>query len=663
MTKKTRFCLVTGDLKTAYIGNLDLSDTYISEFGHLQTFSNASVQRAYYALLSLGIIRLDENSDAKEYYKNVVFPYLIEQKDIKVSETDKVRIIKIRKFVENVIEVNLENSEEKEKTVSHLINNISIYQLNVYANNLIRQTIYEHFDLSVYDENKNYISDILLVEPYEHQKRAINRWLNTSERLKRYANFALFLEPRLGKTLITLYSLVHYFSTHTEYGAAIIVAPIRTLTTVWKRQFQQFINEKYRMKFMPIVLSEIPIRQRMQFILNAKELAKSLNKHIIIITNYETFSRLNTDVTKDLKRIKCFDFVVLDEAHKIKDHNTKQAQNIFNMLHNADVRFILTGTPYGNSYLDTYQILKFIEDAPFGCYTISQFSYNYGYTYNGKFYLSKRREFFDHLSKIAEIVRQADVDFKMPELSVEFLDMFSEHYEKYKNIVNEAKAQVQDGTIKIPNILSLIAKLRQASSGFLYYQLEEEDTRKSAELVKPEDVAKFNYTIEIIDENIDTTKIVLCLTFEKEYEIFKALLEELNKNRNRKIVYDIIRGGMSASSQNEIIEKFQDGKIDLLIVNPKAASLGLDLSLANLMIYPSYGWSLIEERQMRDRCVSPYKKIPTKVIYIAHNDSIDVRIMEALENKRENLEEVMKRGAARVIDWISGFEKQTQEVK
>lgn len=662
MQKKTRFCLVTGDLKTAYIGNLDLSDTYISDFGHLQTFGYASVQRAYYALLSLGIIRLDDETDVKNYYKDVVVPYLIEQKDIKVSETDKVRIIKIRKFVENVIEVNLENQDEKERLVTHIINNISIYQLNVHANNLIRQTIYEHFDLSVYENNPKYIEDILLVQPYEHQKRAINRWLNTSERLKRYANMALFLEPRLGKTLITLYSLVHYFSEQQEYGTAIIVAPIRTLSTVWKRQFQQFINEKYRSKFMIFVLSEIPIKQRMQFVLTAKELAKSLKKHIIFITNYETFSRLNTDATKELKKLKLFDFVILDEAHKIKDHTTKQAQNIFNLLHNANVRFILTGTPYGNSYLDTYQILKFIEEAPFGCYTISQFSYNYGYTYNGKFYLSKRREFFDHLSKIAEIVRQADVDFKMPELSVEYLEMDAKHYEKYRSIVNEAKAQVQDGTIKIPNILSLIAKLRQASSGFLYYQLEEEDTRKSAELVSPEEVAKFVYTIELIDENIDTTKIVLCLTFEKEYEIFKQLLEELNKNRSRKITYDLIRGGMSASSQNEIIERFQDGKIDLLIVNPKAASLGLDLSLANLMIYPSYGWSLIEERQMRDRCVSPYKKIPTKVIYIAHKESIDTRIMEALDNKRENLEEVMKRGATRVIEWVAGLDKQQQEV-
>ncbi|MCS6955890.1 MAG: DEAD/DEAH box helicase [Candidatus Calescibacterium sp.] len=664
MSRK-RFCLVTGDKKTSYVGNLDLSDTYIQSFGHYQSFNNFSVKRAFYALLNLGLINLGETKP-EEYFQSIVLPYLIEQKsDMKLSDTDKVRIVKVRKFVENVIEVNLENEEEREKLVSFLVNNISEFQLNVYANQLIRETIYSKFDLTIYEDSQDYIDDILLVQPYEHQKRAINRWLNTRNKMnKANVNMALFLEPRLGKTLITLYCLNHWLSEQTEFCATIIVAPIRTLSTVWKRQLQQFVNEKYREKLFPIVLTEIPIKQRVQFMLGAKELAKSIKKHVIIITNYETFSRLNPEATKSLKNTNLFDFVILDEAHKIKDHSTKQAQNIFNLLDGAKTKFILTGTPYGNSYTDTYQILKFIEDAPFGCYSLSQFIHVYGYTYNGKFYLSNRREFFDHLSKVAEIVRQQDVNFLMPELSVEFLQMFSEHYAKYTSIVNSAKAELINGaTIKIPNILSLIAKLRQASSGFLYYSLEDEDVRHSQMLVEPDEIAKFAYTMELIDENIGNTPIVLCLTFEKEYEIFRDLLEQLNKSRYPKIKWDIIRGGMSASQQTEIIERFQDGKIDLLVVNPKAASLGLDLSIANLMIYPSYGWSLIEERQMRDRCVSPYKKIPTKVIYVAHTDSIDVRIMEALENKRENLEEVMKRGTSKVIDWLAGLEKQQQEAK
>lgn len=658
---KRKFCLVAGDLKTAYIGNTDLSDAYLN-IGHFQTWSAFAVSRAYYALLSLGLIRLEAEINPKEYYERIVKPFVFEQKDVQVSETDKLRAIKIRKFIENVYEVNLEDNEQKEMLVGYLINNIGEFQLNTHANQLIRNTIYESVDLSVYEENEDYIEDILLVQPYEHQKRAINRWLNI--RKKRHNNMALFLEPRLGKTLITLYALVHTMHEKQTSGTSLIVAPVRTLSTVWKRQFQQFINEKYRKDFMIVVLTEIPVRQRVQFILSARELANSLKKHIIIVTNYETFSRLNTDATKDFYKLELFDFVCLDEAHKIKDPTTKQSQNIFNILKSTKTKFVLTGTPYGNSFTDTWQILKFIEDAPFACYSLSQFTYNYGYTYNGKFVLTRRREFFDHLSKIAEIVRQQDVDFLMPEIDVVYLEMHPEHRQKYQSIIDKAKAEVADGVIQIPNILSLIAKLRQASSGFLYYQLEDGEPRQSSRLVKPEEVEKFAHTMGLIDENIDTTQIVLCLTFEEEYEIFKELLQEFNKNRNRKIVYDLIRGSISASAQNqnEIIEKFQEGKIDLLIVNPKAASLGLDLSVANLMIYPSYGWSLIEERQMRDRCVSPYKKVATKVIYIAHNESIDIRIMEALKDKRENLEEVMKRGNTKLIEWLAGVD-QTQEAK
>lgn len=660
MMKRDKFLLVASNRQFAFAGYLNLRKRFC-EFGYSPEFSKNSIIKVYYAMLHLGHINLKKDQDPKQYLNSVIIPYFMEGKKEELTDTDKKRIEKISLFMQNCVEVDLTN-HTKENVFDIVISNLNEYVLNSEANNMIREMLYSKFDISLYEDSPHYIADIINpdITLFPHQKRAINRWLNQRYKFG-ISNYALFLEPRLGKTLIALYALFHYFSEQDKFSTALIVAPIRTLNLVWKRQIDRFISDKHNQNVLTIVLTEIPIKERLIFLINARKLAESMGKHIIIITNYETFSRVNTEFTKGLDSLNLFDFVILDEAHKIKDHNTKQSKNIFNILSKTKVKFILTGTPYGNNYVDVYNVLRFIEDAPFGCRSVSEFIRMFGYIYNNKFYLTNRKEFFEYLGKVSEIVRQQDVEFIMPELSIEFVSMSPEHKQIYRDVVNEERIRLTKGVmsteIKIPNVLSLINKLRQISSGFVYL-IKYDDNNGTEERVPIRydvKIEKFEYAIELIDENIDITPIVICLTFEEEYNILAKMIDELNKNRNSKpIRYDFIIGGMSAHKQEKIVKKFQDGELDLLIVNPKAASLGIDLSVANLIIYPSYSWSLIEERQMRDRCSNPNKKAKTQVIYIAHEGTIDVRIMEALEGKRKNLDEIMEKGVGKLIDWLSG---------
>jgi SNF2 family DNA or RNA helicase len=182
---------------------------------------------------------------------------------------------------------------------------------------------------------------------------------------------------------------------------------------------------------------------------------------------------------------------------------------------------------------------------------------------------------------------------------------------------------------------------------------------------KPEEkVAKFLYTAELIEELVENgQKVIVCLVFDKEFEIFTRILNDM-----KNVKYSILNGKTRQDS-DMIIKGFTEGNTDVLVVNPSVASLGLDLSVASTILYPSYSWSLIEERQMRDRAVNPNKTEPTKVIYMFHGGTIDMRILEALDAKRQSLEAIMAQGTQKLIQFLAVDENavavanQSQEVK
>ena len=99
---------------------------------------------------------------------------------------------------------------------------------------------------------------------------------------------------------------------------------------------------------------------------NRKKYAYNLSDYDIVFTTYEIISR-EIEVIEGkandspLARIK-WKRVILDEAHRIKNHNTKANKTM--CLLKAKYRFALTGTPIHNSINDLYSLVKFIAFQP-----------------------------------------------------------------------------------------------------------------------------------------------------------------------------------------------------------------------------------------------------------------------------------------------------------
>ncbi|XP_078035489.1 transcription termination factor 2-like [Augochlora pura] len=88
---------------------------------------------------------------------------------------------------------------------------------------------------------------------------------------------------------------------------------------------------------------------------------KRLAKNDVVITTYNILSREFS--TRATAYKICWERVILDEAHVIRNHKSKMAEAVHGLT--SKKRWALTGTPIQNKEMDLYSILKFLKCSPF----------------------------------------------------------------------------------------------------------------------------------------------------------------------------------------------------------------------------------------------------------------------------------------------------------
>ena len=119
----------------------------------------------------------------------------------------------------------------------------------------------------------------------------------------------------------------------------ILVVTLASLKEQWKREIERFTDEK------AVIVAGNPMQRRAVY-----EADDSLFK----ITNYEA-------VLRDVTVISGFnpDLMILDEAQRIKNFNTKTADAVKNIRRKHAL--VLTGTPLENKLEDVYSIVQFLD--------------------------------------------------------------------------------------------------------------------------------------------------------------------------------------------------------------------------------------------------------------------------------------------------------------
>ncbi|KAL8803252.1 MAG: hypothetical protein Q9182_003283 [Xanthomendoza sp. 2 TL-2023] len=155
-------------------------------------------------------------------------------------------------------------------------------------------------------------------------------------------------EMGLGKTLQTIAFLGYLRHIRNTNGPHLIVVPKSTLDN-WKREFTKWTPE------VDILILQGVKDERHQLI-NDRLIDEKFD---VCITSYEMILREKSHLKKF-----AWEYIIIDEAHRIKNEESALAQII--RIFNSRNRLLITGTPLQNNLHELWALLNFLLPDVFG---------------------------------------------------------------------------------------------------------------------------------------------------------------------------------------------------------------------------------------------------------------------------------------------------------
>ena len=319
-----------------------------------------------------------------------------------------------------------------------------------------------------------------------------------------------------------------------------------------------------------------------------------------------------------------FDAVVFDELTRLKNPSGKRFKAFLKVLAAMKIRWGLTGSFTSNGLEDVFGQCKVIDQNLLGR-SKGAFLQQYFHCINRDYGQWEPRadalpQVMQRIEPATFVLEPGEYRDKLPPLHTVEMRCTME--------MTQYKAMKRDFMVKFPNTQAVAAnagvvtgKLQQMASGFVY------DTR-TAPSDRP---GKFT-----------TSKSAVWFSRHK-FELLDDLLAE-NQHTNTIIAYqyqeelaELIRRYPYAVTLDDVqaIERWNKGKIELLLVHPKSAGHGLNLQYGGChMVFLSLPWSLELYEQTIGRLHRSGQTRDVWVYLILTEDTVDEKIYAALHDKK-----------------------------
>ncbi|MCX7124254.1 MAG: DEAD/DEAH box helicase, partial [Gammaproteobacteria bacterium] len=283
----------------------------------------------------------------------------------------------------------------------------------------------------------------------------------------------------------------------------------------------------------------------------------------------------------DMQRLLSPDVIILDEAQRIKNWQTKTAAAIKQLK--SRYAFVLTGTPIENRIDDIYSIIQFLDPHIFGSL----------FRFNRDFYMlddKGKSTGYKNLDLLHQRVRsvmlrrlKSDVEGQLPKRTVNnyFVKMDDEQrtrYAEFEKKVSSLMKAAQSRPLRkeeferLQRYLSCMRMLCDTT-----YILDQTCR------ISP----KINELTSILDECLSdpTAKIIIF----SEWERMLQLVCELAVQNN--IVFSWHTGSVAQHKRREEINRFKNDPACRLFLSTDSGSVGLNLQAANIVINLDLPWN------------------------------------------------------------------------
>jgi len=330
-----------------------------------------------------------------------------------------------------------------------------------------------------------------------------------------------------------------------------------------------------------------------------------------MIISYET---LRADINDILKTFKAFNYLVVDEAHRLRNFKTKQSKALYEVRNVSNRVYPMTGTPAVNHPVDVFGILKLMYPSKYRSYW--QFAERYFAVIDG-FYgkdvnaLRKDREAeFNELLFTHSLQRKRrDVMQWVPKVSKRTIEL--EPSSKQATMFNEIMKKNMIMGEDIPNAITKLTRLRQVCVDPNYFGVDAP-------------TPKIEFIMQYLEDN-DESVIIFSTMTQTLKRLYKAIPGSV-----------ILTGEQTTQEKQFAVSQIQDGHSRVLLANIKAGGMGFTIDKADTIIFLDKSYTPDENDQAADRFipVNPQATYGAKqIITLVVNGSVEPKIEAMLSDK------------------------------
>lgn len=339
---------------------------------------------------------------------------------------------------------------------------------------------------------------------------------------------------------------------------------------------------------------------------------------------------------------KCM--LVVDESHDFRSPGSKRTKRARSLKRYCKVRRILTGTAVSNSPLAAYSQFELLDDHALGFENFADFEGHFAYYVQERTKGGRSYERLDHyrnlddlqgrMARWASVVLREDVD-DMPDLVMDERTVVlpEAQMKAYRTLLKEMILELEDGgEVEAIDGGARLVKLQQMLGGFVV-----DVDGQVRELVSDDENPRLQAMLDEVRSS-DGKAIVWCKYREDIRRVVRALAAE----GIRCMEY---HGAVhSQAKRQQAIDDFNnDPSVRVFVGQPKAGGQGLDLSAADLILWYSHTFDLIERDQANERATQIGGKTVTIKDFVTPG-TVDEYILANLGEKRSVSESLAGRG-------------------
>ena len=428
------------------------------------------------------------------------------------------------------------------------------------------------------------------------------------------------------------------------FNKTLVVCPA-TLKSQWKKEIEKFTEEK------AVIVNGTAKEREAQYL---------SDDYFFFIVNYETIMRDSLAINR-----AGIDFLILDEAQRIKNYETKTSSSIKRLLPKHTL--VITGTPIENRLIDIFSIVSVLDPYFFG--PLWEFSYRHclfdpekpnkinGYydlqALHGKLSdILIRREKRNVLDQLPN-VQQFDIPIEMSPQQSEY------HASCAMGIGKILKKKFLTA-YDMQRLQLLLANMRMVCDSTY---LIDEKTNISPKMIELEHIL-----LEQFDLRNTGRKVIIFSEWVKVHKLIGQLL------RKNKIGFVELNGKVPIKLRGELIKKFENSPECNVFLSTEAGGAGLNLQIADTLINFELPWNPAKKNQRIGRIDRLGQRSSNLTIYnLITRDSIETRIAAGLLVKQNLFEGVLdsgsstdyvdfsSKGRSQFIDQLEAFITQTNE--